>query len=163
MSSPADRLVVLGGSGDAYLVLSLLDAFRRAHGRSSPRVILRSRVAPVARLWGYPCEIDDELVSRGEYDRAFQESYENPWGDPSRPYFVHPCLVRTSVRIDQLTIRNASQADMYRLLLRLPFSACNAPTSVNRNDLPLSLPSSVMTTSFVRRGIRSPMGRRAPT
>lgn len=123
MSSPADRLVVLGGSGDAYLVLSLLDAFRRAHGRSSPRVILRSRVAPVARLWGYPCEIDDELVSRGEYDRAFQESYENPWGDPSRPYFVHPCLVRTSVRIDQLTIRNASQADMYRLLLRLPFDA----------------------------------------
>lgn len=125
----AYRLVVLGGSGDAFLVLSLLEAFQRRHGRPDVRVVLRQRLASVARLFGLPCEINDDLVASAEADTVFQAQYENSFLDPRVPYYVHPCFLRTLFRVDQLTVRpDASQADMYRMLLRLPF------------DEPLALP-----------------------
>lgn len=68
-------------------------------------------------------EVDEALIDRAERDREFQSTYPNEFPG-SEPYFVHPCFVRTPVRIDKLTTRwAASQADMYRMLLRLPFDA----------------------------------------
>ncbi len=123
-----NRLVVLGGSGDAYLVFALLAAYRRLHTRPDALVVVRARLAAVGDLFGLPYAIDDALVAQAEADHGLHGSYANEFGGD--PYYVHPCFVRTPVRVDRLTTRwEASQADMYRMILRLPF------------DEPLALPA----------------------
>lgn len=122
------RIVVLGGSGDAYLVSALMGAFKRHHGRDA-EIVLRQRIAPVADLFGVHYVVDDALVTQAEQDHGFQATYENHFGGAS-PYYAHPCFIRSPVRIDKLTTKpDVSQADMYRMILCLP------------HDAPLDLPT----------------------
>lgn len=114
------RLVVLGGSGDAFLVCGLVGAFRSHHGRNDVRVVLTSRLAAVAGLFGVPYEIDDALVLHAQQNPEFQRNHPNEFLADT-PYYVHPCFWRSPVSIDEMTtMPDASQADMYRMLLRLP-------------------------------------------
>lgn len=139
------RLIVLGGSGDAYLIFGLLDAFRRRHGRPDVQVVLRQRLASVGRLFGLPFEVNDGIVASAESDPAFQAGYENSILDPRVPYYVHPCFLRTVFRVDQLTVRpDASQADMYRMLLRLPFDEPLALPLPEYRDPARTVPNSVV-------------------
>lgn len=139
------RLVVLGGSGDAYLVLALVAAYKRLHSRPDAQVVLRTRLAAVGDLFGLPYAIDDALVAQAEADHGMHDTYPNDFnGDP---YYVHPCFIRTPVRVDKLTTRwDASQADMYRMLLRLPFDEeLRLPTDEARGILPFPInPRSVV-------------------
>ncbi len=113
------RLVTIGGTGDVYLVCALLDAFIKYH-KQIPRVITRHHYAPIARMFGITPEIDDKLIDRAEQDKNFQRTYDN---DLSGTFYVHPSFVRSGARIDRMTAVDASQADMYRALLRLPLDA----------------------------------------
>jgi hypothetical protein len=132
------RLVVLGGTGDAYLICALVAAFREHHHRDDVEVVLRTKLSAVGGLFpDVRCVIDDVLVTHAEENQAFQRSHDNQLL-ASDTFYAHPCFARSGVRVDQLTAKeHISQADMYRAMLRLPPAA------------PLTLP-------------RVPRGKRVP-
>lgn len=118
------QLVVLGGSGDAFLVCSLYRAFCDYHQQSDVEVVLHSRLAPVAQMFEVPYRTDDDLVLRAQNDHQFQADYDNDRLSHDRPFYAHPCFLRSRIRVDWLTTRwDASQADMYRLILGIPPSS----------------------------------------
>lgn len=122
------RLVTIGGSGDAYLVCALLAAFRERHKRSDVIVIGKSKYEAIANMFGAPYACDDDLVQKAERDPAMQRSYENVLIAPDTTFYVHPCFLRSGVRVDKLTMGpDASQADMYRAMLD---TGMNAPLAV---------------------------------
>ncbi len=131
------RLVALGGTGDVYLVSALHDAFRRAHGREDVEVITQSKFAAICEMFGVPHAVDDELVLKAQGDVEMQRTYENAICDLT-PFYAHPCFLRSEIRVDKLTTKpDASQADMYRMLLRVPL---DAPLTVPTR-LPVVAPS----------------------
>jgi hypothetical protein len=123
------HIVVLGGLGDVYLVAALYHSFCWHHGRADVELVIKSGHAPVVNLFaGVPYIIDDEATFGAEANVEFQENHDNTlWSD--RPFFAHSCMLRSRVRVDQLTTKpDITQADMFRMLLQLSPSA------------PLSLP-----------------------
>lgn len=118
------RLVSIGGSGDCYLVCALLDSFRRHHDRDDVTVISKGKYAAIADLFKVPFIADDAMVHRAETDIAMQRTYENLPLSATMPFYVHPCFLRSEIRVDKLTTKpDASQADMYRMILQLPLDA----------------------------------------
>lgn len=124
------RVVALFGSGDAYLVAALFAAFQRQHNREAVLVI-KQKYACVAEMFGpavrYVC--DDALVERAQGDLVMQRDYDNVIAD-GRDFYAHPSFLRTNMRVDHLITRpDASQADMYRAILRvLPDAPLASPT-----------------------------------
>ena len=118
------RPVVLGGSGDAYLICALVPALR-AHYGTEVKVVLRSRLAAVARLFpDLEYEVNEALVDNAEQDHGFQKSHPNDLFLNGSPYYAHPSFTRTPFRVDWMTTKpDASQADMYRMMLGLPPTA----------------------------------------
>lgn len=118
------RLVSIGGTGDAYLVCALFDAFCREHKRDDVVVVSKTKYAPIAGLFGVPFVGDDELVRAAEQSVEMQRTYENVLVAPETTFYVHPCFLRSEIRVDKLTTKpDASQADMYRMILRVPLDA----------------------------------------
>jgi hypothetical protein len=115
------RLVVLGGTGDAYLICALAGAFERKHGRPVT-VVMREKFGAVAELFpGVRVAFDEALVHRAENDPEMQRTYQNDLLSDDAPFYAHPCFVRSPTRVDHLTTKpDASQADMYRMVLGLP-------------------------------------------
>lgn len=123
------RLVTIGGTGDAYLVCALVEAFKKHHNRDDVEVVGRSNYAVIADLFRVRYVADDAMVHKAESDHAMQHTYENVLLSDTMPFYVHPCFLRSEIRVDKLTTRpDASQADMYRMILRIPL------------DVPLALP-----------------------
>lgn len=121
------RLVILGGTGDVYLVCSLFAAFKERHNREA-EVILRGRYACIAQMFDVPYVVDEATITTAETDHALQRDYDNVIGD-SRYFYTHPCFLRSQTRVDHMTTKpDASQADMYKMILRIP------------PDTPLALP-----------------------
>lgn len=117
-------LVTIGGTGDAYLVCSLYEAFRRHHHRDEVQVIGKSNYAAIADLFRVPYICDDGVVHRAQNDISMQQMYENVLLSDVMPFYVHPCFLRSAIRVDRLTVKpDASQADMYRMILQLPTDA----------------------------------------
>lgn len=122
------QLVVLGGTGDAYLICALAGAFERHH-HVPVTVVLRSGLRAVADLFNVRIMVDDGLVARAEQNPEFQKTHDNILLIDGSPFYAHPCFVRSHIRVDKLTTKpDASQADMYRMILRLS------------HDTPLALP-----------------------
>lgn len=118
------RLVTIGGTGDAYMLCALLEAFKKQHSRKDVLIVGKARYAPIADLFGAVYVGDDELVQRAESDHGMQRTYENVLLSEVAPFFVHPCFLRSEIRVDKLTTKpDASQADMYRMILRVPLDA----------------------------------------
>lgn len=136
------KLVVLGGTGDVYLVCALVDAFRKHHGRTDVAVVTRPKFSAVCDLFpGVPALMDEALVYRGENDLDLQRSYDNRLDAPDGVFYTHPCFERSRVRVDHLTTKpDVSQADMYRMLLRVP---PEAPLSKPRVPQPPVKPNTV--------------------
>lgn len=110
----AKKVVVLGGTGDAYLVCALHTAIAEKHG--PVEIVVRQRLEVVPQMLWVPFSTDDELVDRVEHDHAFHLSHDNTWDNDV--FYAHPCFVRTPFRVDHLTTKpDASQADMYRMIL----------------------------------------------
>lgn len=123
------RLVTIGGTGDAYMVCALYDAFRRHHGLAEVEVCGKSKYAAIADLFRVPYVSDDEIVREAESSLEMQQTYENILLAPNTTFYVHPCFLRSEIRVDKLTTKpEASQADMYRMILRVPL------------DTPLAIP-----------------------
>jgi hypothetical protein len=113
------KLVILGGTGDVFLVCSLIEAFKRRHNRDA-LVIIRPRYSCIAEMFGVRYEVDDSIVLDAERDPAFQRDYDNAMVE-DRYFYTHPCFLRSGVRVDHLTTKpDASQADMYKMILRIP-------------------------------------------
>lgn len=112
------KLVVLGGTGDVYLICALAQAFINRYGPAT--VITREKFGAVCELFpDVPCGFDEGMVHRGENDRQMQLEYDNRI--EHEIFYTHPCFERSRVRVDHLTVKtDVSQADMYRMLLRLP-------------------------------------------
>lgn len=107
---------------------ALFDAFRRHHDREAAEVVLHSKLEAVAGLFDVPYRVDDAVVEHAQRNQAFQRSHDNQLL-ASPLFYAHPSFMRSGVRVDQLTARAGwSQADMYRMMLRLP------------PDTPLALP-----------------------
>jgi hypothetical protein len=116
------RLVVLGASGDAYLVCGLAGSVQEYYG-TEVEVVLRQRLAPVAELFKVRYVIDDELVHAAETNGDMHANHVNRIGDGVTTY-AHPCFRISPHRVDHLTTKSdASQADMYRIILGLPPNA----------------------------------------
>jgi hypothetical protein len=125
------RLIVLGGSGDAYLICALASAFERKHGRPVT-VVMREKFGAVAELFpSVRVAFDEALVHRAENDPEMQRTYQNDLLSDDAPFYAHPCFVRSPTRVDHLTTkRDASQADMYRMVLGLPIETSLALPTV---------------------------------
>lgn len=114
------KLVVLGGTGDVYLIAALVRAFRLQTQRDAV-LVTREKFGAVASMFDIPFYCDEQLVHRGENDRRFQIEGDNHLDSPDGIFYTHPCFERSRVRVDHLTVKtDVSQADMYRMLLRLP-------------------------------------------
>ena len=123
------RAVVLGGTGDVYMMSALFEAFQRQHNREL-ELVIRKNYACVCELFGpvirYSC--DDKLIDRAEADVTMQRDYDNVIA-VDRIFFAHPSFLRTNMRVDHLTTKpDVSQGDMYKIILRIP------------PDVPLALP-----------------------
>lgn len=122
------RIVTIGGSGDAYMICALFDAFRLAHGRADVVLAGRAKYRAIADLFGTPWEDRDDLVDHAHANVEFQRTHENVLIAPEATFYAHPCFLRSEIRVDKLTTKiDASQADMYRMILRVPL---DAPLSV---------------------------------
>lgn len=118
MTSPL-RLVSIFGTGDTYLVCSLLRAAEEHHGRTA-ELRIKSSHAAVAWMFGIDYTIDNKVVEWAETTDSAAD-YDNNLFDQWRNFFVHPRFTKSNVRIDLLTAKDrVSMADMYRALLRLP-------------------------------------------
>lgn len=116
------KLVVLGGTGDVYLIAALYESFCNHHQRNDAVLVTRQKFAAVVDLFPHvPYEIDEAQVDRGEHEHALHAEYDNRLDSPDGIFFTHPCFERSRVRVDHMTTKvDASQADMYRMLLRIP-------------------------------------------
>lgn len=124
------RIVILGGTGDVYLLSALFEAFQRHHGREA-ELVIRSRYDCIPEMFGPAIRFvrDDALIDRAEQDVTLQRDYENDFID-GREFYAHPTFWRTHMRVDHLTTKpDVSQADMYKIILRLP------------PNIPLALPT----------------------
>ncbi len=136
------RLVSIGGSGDIYMVCALLDAFKRHHNRDEVEIISKRKYAAIASLFRARFVGDDGIVGRAESDISMQRTYENTLLSDVMPFYVHPCFLRSEFRVDKLTTKpDASQADMYRMILRVPLDAPLTVPEVPRHS---ALPNSVI-------------------
>lgn len=136
------RLVTIGGSGDAYLVCALVEAFKRHHGRDDVAVVGKSKYACIANLFRVRYHCDDALCHQAEGDVALQRTYENVLLSDLMPFYVHPCFLRSEIRVDKLTTKpDASQADMYRMILRVP---ADAPLSIPELPSVMTAPNTVL-------------------
>lgn len=128
------RIVILGGTGDVYLISALYAAFCHHHHQTRDvTLVLREKFRSIVDMFpGVPYECSEEQVWRGENDPTFQAEYLNPLLSSTEPFYVHPCMLRSQTRVDHLTTKpDASQADMYRMILRLP------------PEVPLTLPTDI--------------------
>lgn len=117
------RLVSLFGTGDTYLVCSLIRAVEQHHD-CSVELTVKSRHAAIPAMFDLPFVVDDERVAYAESDTKFQQVYDNDLFHNWQHFFVHPRFVRSRVRVDMLTAQDqVSMADMYRSLLQLPMDA----------------------------------------
>lgn len=136
------RLVSIGGSGDAYLVCALHEAFKRHHNRDDVTIVSKGKYAAVANLFKVPFVGDDAMVRQAEVDHAMQKTYDNIVLSNVMPFYVHPCFVRSDIRVDKLTTKpDASQADMYRMILQLP---SDAPLAIPQVPLSATIPNTVL-------------------
>ena len=137
------RLVTIGGTGDAYMVCALFEAFKREHKRDDAVVVLPGKYATIAAMFDVPFEVNDDLVKQAEGSVEMQRTYENVLIAPDTTFYVHPCFLRSEIRVDKLTTKpDASQADMYRMILRVPLTApLTIPTRLPR---PARRPFSVL-------------------
>lgn len=128
------HLVTIGGTGDAYMVCALFEAFKREHKREDVDVILPEKYATIAAMFGVPHVVNDALVKQAEGSVEMQRTYENVLLAPETTFYVHPCFLRSEIRVDKLTTKpDASQADMYRMILRVPLDApLSIPTRIPR-------------------------------
>lgn len=118
------HLVTIGGTGDVYMVCALLDAFKREHKREDVEIVLPEKYATIAAMFGVPHAVNDALVKQAEGSVEMQRTYENVLIAPETTFYVHPCFLRSEIRVDKLTTKpDASQADMYRMILRVPLDA----------------------------------------
>ncbi len=116
------NIVVLGGTGDVYLISSLLEVFKRTHNRDA-QLVIRDRYRCIADMFGVPYIIDDAVITAAETDAAMQRDYDNVFAD-GRNFYCHPSFLRTQVRMDHLTTKpDVSQGDMYKVILRVPWGA----------------------------------------
>lgn len=114
------RVVVLGGLGDTYLLCTLYAGICEHHGPT--KLVIKTRYEAVAQL--FPGRLDYELSDEAyaiEADKHFQQTYFNRLGC-SDNFYPHPCMAHTEVRLCEATTRAGrfSQADMFRLICRLP-------------------------------------------
>lgn len=80
-------------------------------------------------------EVEDDLVRHAETNQAYQRSYDNNLLG-GEVFYAHPSFMRSGVRVDQLTARaDLSQADMYRMMLRLPPGTSLAKPKLPRVDI----------------------------
>lgn len=131
------RIVALGGTGDVYLLSALFEAFQRQHNREATLVI-REKYRCIAEFFGPAIRYvyGDDEIDRAEQDVTFQRDYDNVFAE-GRDFFAHPSFFRTPMRVDHLTTKpDVSQADMYKIILRLP---PNVPLA-----LPCNLPAEPM-------------------
>lgn len=136
------RLVTIGGSGDAYLVCALIEAFKRHHNRDDVVVVGKSKYACIANLFRVRYQCNDALCHAAEGDQALQRTYENILLSDQMPFYVHPCFLRSEIRVDKLTTKpDASQADMYRMILRIP---ADAPLSIPELPSVMTAPGTVL-------------------
>lgn len=113
------QIVALHGTGDVYLISALVKAFRQQHGRDVG-LIIKSKYACIAQMFDVPYSCDDDLIRHAEGDLPLQRDYDNVIAD-GRLFYAHPSFFRTNVRLDHLTtMPDVSQADMYKILLRIP-------------------------------------------
>ena len=93
------------GTGDTYLICALWRAFEAQHGPAT--IVVAEHHAPIAQMFGVRYEVGLSRPMAAD----FQEG---------TPFVVHPSRMAFGAQIDALTGREGfSQADMYRLLLRL--------------------------------------------
>lgn len=135
-------LCVLGGTGDAYLICALVEAFKRHHGRNRVEVVLHSKLEAVAKMFAHVSyRVDDQMVEHAQHNQAFQRSHDNLLLS-SPVFYAHPSFMRSGVRVDQLTARpDVSQASMYRAMLQLP---ADAPLSRPRVPHARKMPDTVL-------------------
>jgi hypothetical protein len=113
------KIVALHGTGDVYLLAALFDAFRRWHNRDA-ELITKQKYGCIADMFGVPWSADDKLIAEAELNGAMQRDYENALIN-DRYFFAHPSFWRTNMRVDHLTTKtDVSQADMYKIILRIP-------------------------------------------
>jgi len=119
------KVVVLGGTGDAYLISALHAEIQGVYG--PVEIVTRERLACVPEMFGVPHVVDDDIVAHAEQDFSFQRTHSNLHSDDV--FYAHPCFVRTPFRVDHLTTKpDASQADMYRMILGLdPYAPLALP------------------------------------
>jgi len=116
------NIVILGGTGDVYLLSALFEVFRQTHNRDAVLVV-RERYRCIPEMFGVPCVVDDGVINNAEVDIAMQRDYDNTFID-GRNFYAHPSFLRTQVRVDHLTTKpDVSQADMYKAILRVPWGA----------------------------------------
>src|SRR5690349_2727648 len=99
------RLVSIGGSGDAYMVCALLAAFKQAHKRDDVVVISKQKYHAIAALFGVSFIGDDEIVRQAEQSEEMQRTYENVLIGDDVTFYVHPCFLRSEIRVDKLTTK----------------------------------------------------------
>lgn len=119
------KVVVLGGTGDAYLISALHAAAQGVHGPIE--IVTRERLACVPEMFGIPHSVDDGLVTRAEQDFNFQRDHNNIHSNEI--FYAHPCFIRTPFRVDHLTTKpDVSQADMYKMMLLInPYAPLTLP------------------------------------
>ena len=122
------KIVALHGTGDCYLLCALLDAFERHHNRPA-ELVIKGKYACIAQMFGVRYSVDDALIAHAEADAPMQRDYDNVIAE-DKLFYAHPSFWRTNIRVDHLTTKpDVSQADMYKILLRIP------------PDAPLKLPN----------------------
>ncbi len=143
------KIVVLGGTGDVYLVCALIEAFKRRHNRDNVQVVIEGKYACIAEMFGVSYAIDDTAIIKAEADPAMQRDYDNVIAE-GRYFYAHPCFQRTHIRVDALTAKpDASQSDMYRLILRLePDDPLALPNLPQRDPVPNSVVVITQSTSW---------------
>lgn len=126
------RLVSVGGSGDAYMVCALFAAFKEAHKRDDVVVVSKEKYSAISNLFGVPFIADDETVREAEQNHEMQRTYANVLTGDDITFYAHPCFLRSDIRVDKLTTKpDASQADMYRMIMQIPLDApLTVPTRI---------------------------------
>lgn len=114
------RLVVLGGTGDVYLIASLFEAFKRHQNRDDVELVIKSRYGCIAEMFGLPYTADDALIQNAERDQNMQRDYDNVIAN-GRCFYAHPSFIKNNLRVDHMTTKpDVSQADMYKVMLQIP-------------------------------------------
>jgi hypothetical protein len=136
------EIVVLGGLGDAYLVMALYDALCRAHPQHNIILTIKNRHRALVGLFpGVRTQVDDDTTFGAEADQGMQRNYLNDLFT-GRPFYAHPCMARTRLVIDELpSLQRVTQADLFRMVLGLRLSA---PLTPAMPPLMVPVPGTVM-------------------